>query len=144
MQGLYHLLKANVGCMVKDIDVRKGFQGSSSNSIHLDSTHSHKGMLVKLGNQGMLHGLKMILWSLGMIMEEVEVIVEEQGTIKDLKIEILMGRIKIHSKGNKEGKQGGQEQWSLNFQGSRVVILLLGYLEQFSILNIIKSMMLQR
>ena len=77
-----------------------------------------------------------------MIMEGLEVIVEEQGTIKDLKIEILMGRIKIHSKGNKEGMQGGREQWSLNFQASREVILLLGYLEQFSILNIIKSMML--
>jgi hypothetical protein len=64
-----------------------------------------------------------------MIMEGAEVIVEEQGTIKDLKIEILMERIKIHSKSNKEGKQGGREQWSLNFQGSREVILLLGCLE---------------
>ena len=44
-----------------------------------------------------------------MIMEGTEVIVEEQGTIKDLKIEILMERIKIHSKGNKEGKQGSRE-----------------------------------
>ena len=79
-----------------------------------------------------------------MIMEGVEVIVEEQGTIKDLKIEIFMERIKIHSKSNKEGKQRGREQWSLNFQGSREVILLLGCLEQFSILNIIKSIMLQR
>jgi hypothetical protein len=79
-----------------------------------------------------------------MIMEGAEVIVEEQGTIKDLKIEILMERIKIHSKSNKEGKQGSREHWSLNFQGSREVILLLGCLEQFSILNIIKSMMLQR
>uniref|UniRef100_A0A2N9J6N2 Retrotransposon gag domain-containing protein n=1 Tax=Fagus sylvatica TaxID=28930 RepID=A0A2N9J6N2_FAGSY len=35
------------------------------------------------------------------------------------KIEILMERIKIHSKGNKEGKQGSREQWSLNFQDSR-------------------------
>jgi hypothetical protein len=74
-----------------------------------------------------------------MIMEGAKVIVEEQGTIKDLKIEILMERIKIHSKGNKEGKQG-----SLNSQGSREVILLLGCLKQLSILNIIKSMMLQR
>jgi hypothetical protein len=54
-----------------------------------------------------------------MIMEGAEVIVEEQGTIKDLKIEILMERIKIHSKGNKKGKQGSREQWSLNSQGSR-------------------------
>ena len=61
MQGLHHLLKANVGCMVKNFDVRKGFQGSSSSSIQLDSKHSHKGMLVKLGNQGMLHGLKVML-----------------------------------------------------------------------------------
>jgi hypothetical protein len=38
-----------------------------------------------------------------MIMEGAEAIGEEQGTIKDLKIEILMERIKIHSKGNKEG-----------------------------------------
>uniref|UniRef100_A0A2N9GSM0 Uncharacterized protein n=1 Tax=Fagus sylvatica TaxID=28930 RepID=A0A2N9GSM0_FAGSY len=35
--------------------MRKGFQGSKG------SKHSHKGMLVKLGNQGMLHGLKVML-----------------------------------------------------------------------------------
>ena len=45
-----------------------------------------------------------------MIMEGAEVIVEEQGIIKDLKIEILMDRIKIHSKGIEEGKQESREQ----------------------------------
>uniref|UniRef100_A0A2N9FSP7 Ty3 transposon capsid-like protein domain-containing protein n=1 Tax=Fagus sylvatica TaxID=28930 RepID=A0A2N9FSP7_FAGSY len=33
---------ANVGCMVKNIGVRKGFQGSNSSSIHVDSKHNHE------------------------------------------------------------------------------------------------------
>uniref|UniRef100_A0A2N9FEV7 Uncharacterized protein n=1 Tax=Fagus sylvatica TaxID=28930 RepID=A0A2N9FEV7_FAGSY len=44
-----------------------------------------------------------------------------------------------------QGRQAREPRaMSLNFQDSREVILLLGCLEQFNILNIIKSMMLQR
>jgi hypothetical protein len=82
MQGLHHLLEANLGSMVKNLGVKGGFQGSRSSFIKLDSKNSNKGMLIKLWNQGMLHGPKMMLMSLGMIMEGAKVILEEQGTIK--------------------------------------------------------------